>query len=82
MTMDNRYLEKIAGWRTGLKEGFKNMTPLEHLGFGMSGTGLVMGASNLGMGLKREGREERKVNMEEQSLSTLKGIHKTLENQS
>jgi hypothetical protein len=80
--MANRYLEKIAGWKTSLKEGFKNMTPLEQLGFGMSGTGLAMGASNLAMGLKRERREEKKVSMEEQSLSTLKGIHKTLENQS
>lgn len=80
--MANRYLEKIAGWKTGLGEGFKGMTPLEQLGFGMSGTGLAMGASNLAMSIGRERRENRKVKVEEASLNTLRGIHKTLADKS
>lgn len=82
--MTNRYLEKIARMHNAraflkdLGENIKTMSPAEKVGFGMSTTGLGMGAANLTMSLGRDNRDKRKTEVEEQSLSTLKGIHKTL----
>lgn len=70
--MGNKYLEKIAGLGSALKQ----TTPLERLGLTMSGTGLAMSAANLNIGLKRD---EKKMRLEEKSLDALRGIHKTLE---
>lgn len=71
-------LNKEAGIVSGVTNFVKGLDVTDKVKLGMSATGLALGSAGFMMNQKRMANDEKRRNLEAQSLATLKKIHESL----
>ena len=71
-------LAKEAGVIQGAKDFYKSLHATDKVKLGLSGTGLALGTAGFISAQHQRAKDERRHNLEAQSLTTLKKIHEAL----